>query len=278
MSTGKRYTDNEVHAIFERAAARQDEAERAEDASRAGLSLTELQQIGQEAGIDPAHIALAASELGVSGVSPVTPQQDSFIGIPTRLSTSRVINGHISDDAWERMVLELRNIYGRDGIAGEIGKVREWTVTSSVGRMDRPVKVTLKPEETDTLVIVNQELKGQAIGFSIGTAVYLAMGLLMVLVNLLSTSGDPPPIGVGMMFLGMATLFFGGALFGTRIYAKSQQTKFARTLDRIELIAGSSAAEETLSEAARPQIDLDALPDAGQSVAEEAQRRHREHE
>lgn len=276
MSTGKRYTDNEVHAIFERAAARQDEAERAEDASRAGLSLTELQQIGSEAGIDPAHVALAASELADLGAPLDSRQQESLFGIPTRLGASRVIQGRVSDEGWERMVLELRDIFGRDGIAGELGKVREWTVTSSVGKFDRPVKVTLKPEGDDTHIAINQEMKGQAMGFSIATGIYLLMGLVMSILHLFEPD---VPIGVGLMFLGMAALFFGGTQIGTRIYATRQRTKFGRALDRIELVGRElGGAEETLSQAARPQIDLDALPDADESVDVESSQRHREHE
>jgi len=98
MSTSRRYTDDEVHAIFERAAARQEEATHAEEASRAGLSLEELKEIGAEAGIDPAHIALAANELAVRGAAAETKADESLLGIPTRIGATRVIHGHVADD------------------------------------------------------------------------------------------------------------------------------------------------------------------------------------
>lgn len=183
MSTSRLYSDDEVHAIFERAAARQEEATRAEEASRAGLSLEELKEIGAEAGIDPAHVALAASELAVRGAPAKKKADEAFLGIPTRIGTSRVIRGHVTGDEWERMVMELRNIFGRDGIAGEIDRVREWTVTSSIGKFDRPTKVTLTPEGDDTLVTINQEMRGQAKGLSIGAGLYLAVALAIGMVS-----------------------------------------------------------------------------------------------
>src|SRR5690606_34000637 len=63
MPADRRYTEAELHAIFERAAKRQEEARRAEAASHGGLTLAELQEIGEASGIDPAHVAAAAAEL-----------------------------------------------------------------------------------------------------------------------------------------------------------------------------------------------------------------------
>lgn len=116
MSTSRRYTDDEVHAIFEREAARQKEASHVEEASRAGLSLEELKEIGAEAGIDPAHIALAASELAVRRAPAKKEADEAFLGIPTRIGTSRVIRGHVTDDEWERMVVELRGSSAATGL------------------------------------------------------------------------------------------------------------------------------------------------------------------
>ena len=273
MSTSRRYTDDEVHAIFERAAARQEEATHAEEASRAGLSLEELKEIGAEAGIDSAHIALAANELAVRGAAAETKADESLLGIPTRIGATRVIRGHVTHDEWERMVVELRGIFGRDGISGEIGRVREWTAASSVGKSDRATKVTLTPEGDDTLVTINQEMRGQAVGFSIGTGAYLLVAVLMGVVNLLGTGADKPPIGVAILFLLMAVAFFGVAQFGTRAYARKQRGKFESALDRMELVARESqhlmhdhgATTETPiakpvgQESRTPEIDLDAL-------------------
>lgn len=266
MPSSRRYTDDEVHSIFERAAAKQEEAQRAESASRAGLTLQELQEIGSEAGIDPSHIALAASEVSVRGADTSAEQQQLF-GIPTRIGDSRRIEGHIGDEEWEQIVHELRNIFGRDGIAGELGRSREWTVTSRVGRFDRPV--TVIPDEHGTLVTIDQEMKGQAIGLSIGTGVfYLAMALFILLMNLFTASGQPP-LGIAFMFLGMAGLFFGGTLEGTRYYAMKQCTKFTRALDRIELITGRTQVDSDTGpqrEAPQPEIDLEALPDTEEQL------------
>jgi len=235
------------------------------------LSLEELQEIGAEAGIDPAHIALAATELMTTGTPTKSDVYEAFLGMPTRIGTSRLINGHVTDDDWEQMVFELRGVFGRDGIAGEIGRVREWTVTSSMSRFDHPVKVTLTPEGNDTQVTISQEMRGQAKSFSIATGIYLLFALMIGLVSVLISGENVPPIGVAILFLGMAVVFFGGAQIGTRLYARRQRAKIDRALDRIELVAreaelgtlereNQKAAErQVVDEIQAPQIDLDAL-------------------
>lgn len=99
--------------------------------------------------------------------------------------------------------------------------------------------------------------------------VALAIGL----VSVLATGGDKPPIGVAIMFLMMAGVFFGGAQIGTRVHAKRQRGKFERALDRIELVARESqhlmpereaspatpSSKPAVQESRTPEIDLDAL-------------------
>ena len=145
--------------------------------------------------------------------------------------------------------------------------------------------VVKAPEGDDTVVTIHQEMRGQAVGFSIGTGVYLLVALLMGVVNLLGTGEDVPPIGVAIMFLMMAVVFFGGVQIGTRVHARKQRGKFERALDRIELLArealpvvpegeASQATRETADASRTPEIDLDALPEPG-DVASQNERSSR---
>ena len=116
---------------------------------------------------------------------------------------------------------------------------------------------------------------GQAKGFSIGAGLYLVVALAIGLVSVLATGGDKPPIGVAIMFLMMAGVFFGGAQIGTCVHAKRQRGKFERALDRIELVARESqhlmpereaspatpSSKPAVQESRTPEIDLDALPE-----------------
>ncbi len=124
---------------------------------------------------------------------------------------------------------------------------------------------------------INQEMRSQAKVFSIGAGLYLFVAFAIGLASVLGTgAADKPPIGVALIFLLVAALVFGGAQIGTRIYASRQREKFDRALDRIELVAREAQPEVFEREISRPRIDLDALPDALDSVSGESVLRQRQ--
>lgn len=265
MSTGRRYTDAEVHTIFERAAARQEEARHAEDASRAGLTLDELQRIGAEAGIDPAHIAAVASNLSARDTTASTASS-TFLGMPTALHAERVLPTPVADEAWEHIVPELRRIFKKDGISGEVGRIREWTLPPAQGRSDRPVRVTLSPEGDGTRAEISQGMRGATLGLTIGSGIYVFVAALIGVLSIFGTPGEPP-LGVALMFLVFAATMFAAAQFGTRVHAKRQRERFERALDRIELITRDATAAPATPEAEfRPTLDLDTLPEAPEAA------------
>lgn len=262
------YSESEIHAIFERAAVRQEAAERAEKASRAGLSLADLQRIGVEAGIDPAHIAAAARDLARPAHEPAPT---SFLGMPTELRASRFIPMSVTGEAWEQVVPELRRIFKQDGLSGELGRVREWAMRPSRSSSDRPARVTLTPEGDGTRVEFEQTLKSSAWGLTAGSATYLVVASIIGTLALMGNfSGEM--VWLSVLFVAMAVVFFGAAWGGMRLYGRSQEARFEHALDRIELIARNTAApvsedvdvtpplpQQHQQEA--PRLDLDALPD-----------------
>lgn len=273
MST-RRYTDDEIHAIFERAAARQEAADRAEEASRAELSLEELQRIGAEAGIDPAHIAAAAQSVAeVGGRLPEPAERETLLGMPTRLRETRYLDAPLTDALWEQVIPELRRIFGADGLPSSLGRTREWAVRSAKSRHDRPVKVTFTPDGAGTRVEIEHVFRSMAHGFLWGSGSQLGLGV--VLGTLLTVvSGDPDGPFLAAFMIGMGLLFLIGSQIGMRLYGRHQEARFEEALDRIARIAHSTAAAPVAEEASgaeataqvaeerAPRLDLDALPDA----------------
>ncbi|MEO7996803.1 MAG: hypothetical protein ABI852_05130 [Gemmatimonadaceae bacterium] len=88
-----------------------------------GLTLNELQQIGQEAGIEPARVAQAAASLDARARS--APVKRSF-GLPVGLSRVVELPRAITDREWERLISEFRTIFGATGVATSSGGLREW--------------------------------------------------------------------------------------------------------------------------------------------------------
>lgn len=263
MAHEKRYTEEEARAIFKRAAERHDEARRAEESSRAGLTLKELQRIGAEAGIDPEHVAAATTTDLTRSAAP--NRQSTFLGIPTSYQASHTIPVDISDEAWETIVPELRRIFRKDGTPGQFGRVRTWKIPYDYFTAFGPVNVTLSPEKDKMHVKVEKSQKYN---------VYSLLALIVLICWPGIFAAGSGLSGLLAVLLG-GTLLFGAFSFGMRLYFRNMKEKFERVFDRIELIARKFSRKENPTEhteRTRPQVDLDALPDEPKTEQEVEQR------
>lgn len=236
MNDERRYSQAELRAIFERAAERQEAASRAESASGGQLTLAELQEIGAASGIDPAHVAAAAAELASWKRASAPSQQTRW---PRQALAERVVPGPVSDDAWEAMVSELRRSLGKPGIAGQVGRTREWTTMSSGGRHpDVPISVTLQPEGDQTRLTIMQSWQEYTrVPLIIGT-VFSFMALLL---GGVLAFNEPAALFMPVIFASVALLIFGAGPAGLRAMARRQEAKFEHILDRLDLIARDTA-------------------------------------
>lgn len=269
MST-RRYTEAEVRAIFERAAARQEGARRALVAGEDGLTLEELQAVGAETGIDPAHVAAAALE--VDAAAPAG--SGTFLGTPVEVTRTRVLPGPVSDEAWARMVAALRRTFDDDGAAGQIGPVREWTAVGRGLRRDVATRFAVEPEPSGAGVrlVLRQSTRELARAFTFVSGLTAIMAALFA--TLATLGVNPAELWPSaLIVLTLALLFGGGTQIGLRVWARRQERTFEGLLDRMELIAHNAvtipavttaapASETTFAPATEsPRLDLDALLD-----------------
>src|SRR5262245_13697463 len=100
----RRFNDREVAAIIKRAT----ELQQTEpvETERGGLSLSEVEQIAREAGIDGSLIRRAANEIDQR---PVPTAVSPFLGSPTHLLLERTIDGEISEADFELFVAEIND-------------------------------------------------------------------------------------------------------------------------------------------------------------------------
>jgi hypothetical protein len=118
----RRYTEEEVAAIFRIAA--EEPAQPLLPAARAdGLTLAELQEIGGEVGISADAVAQAAKVMGLQGRAGTR----SFLGLPIGVERTIVLDRRLSDEEWEHLVVELREVFGAKGTVRAVGSLREWT-------------------------------------------------------------------------------------------------------------------------------------------------------
>jgi len=151
------YTEREVSAIIERAVERQQAAE--EGGTGAGLTLDEIERIGRESGIDPAHLRAAAAEIDEAGRTLARQSGQSR----TQVYVERWIDAPFTAAGWEDAVAELRTRFGATigsgfgSTAGEtvqqVGQSFEWSHTSPLGVRTR---VTVSPRGDRTRLHATQ--------------------------------------------------------------------------------------------------------------------------
>jgi hypothetical protein len=118
----RRFNDVEIATIFERAAAHQERGKQLVPTGE-GLTLGQLQEIGREIGITPAVIADAARLLDDTRHT-VTRR---FLGLPLRVERIVPLPHRLSDEEWERVVVDLREIFDARGVLRKDGSLRQWT-------------------------------------------------------------------------------------------------------------------------------------------------------
>src|SRR5688572_29338664 len=120
--TERRYSEEEIAAIFERATEAQQKSQRGQSAG-SGLTLNELQQIGREIGMTPEVVAQAARSIDHR------PAETSrrFFGVPIAVGRTVELERKMTDEEWERLVVDLRETFDAKGTVRHEGSLRQWT-------------------------------------------------------------------------------------------------------------------------------------------------------
>src|SRR5690606_21476228 len=119
MDEQRRYRDDEIEAIFQRAAS--PAVGRGGPApSGEGLTLAELQAIGREVGLPPEKVAEAAATLDQRGDRPRLP---ALLGMPGSVHRTVQLPRLPSDREWELLLGDLRATFAARGRVGSRGSL-----------------------------------------------------------------------------------------------------------------------------------------------------------
>jgi hypothetical protein len=118
----RRFNEAEIAAIIERATNWR-EPGREPVPPGAGLTLGQLQDIGREIGIAPNVMAGAADVVKDGGTTVIR----RFLGFPLRVERNVKLRRGLSEDEWDQVVTDLREIFNAAGVLKEDGSLRQWS-------------------------------------------------------------------------------------------------------------------------------------------------------
>lgn len=200
--TERRYTEEEVAAIFERASEAQ-QAARRQLAPAEGMTLADLEEIGREVGLPPDLVADAARSLDRVG----RPTTQTFLGFPIGVGRTAELGRKLSEEEWERLVVDLRETFDARGTVRYDGPFRQWT--------NGNLQALLEPTETGHRIRF-QTVNGNAraamsvglglLGFAVANLIFSALTGNAGAPGLLSALGLLSTLGLGIFGIGALRL------------------------------------------------------------------------
>ncbi len=261
MSPERRYDEQEIAAIFKQAATDQESAQRHLPHTE-GLTLAELQQIGKEAGITPEFIARSAA--AVDRTDHTQPPR-RFLGLPISVARTVDLPGPLSDENWDRLVVELRETFQARGKRQRDGSLREWK--------NGNLHAVVEPTESGHRLRL-RTVKGNAKRRLLGGLAVFAFGLVFLL-----KSAFFDPLTVKMMVFTLISVMGLGSMGLTAFRLPRWARERARQMEAIaaravELVGGQGA--RALREVAPSgRVDLDLPTDLAE--AEQTRMKRRTH-
>ena len=228
----RRYNDEEVAAIFERASETEHKGLPV-PAEGEGLTLAALQDIGREVGISPESISLAARSLDQAG----RPASQKFLGLPIGVGQTVEFDRPLSDSDWERLVADLRTTFEARGAVRYDGPFRQWTN----GNLQALVEPTPNGHRLRL-----QTVKGDSRAMMTAGVVVLG-GATATLLAVAVTGGLSNPgtvTGVGFMALMGLGMFAAGALRVSG-WARQRRTQILEVIARLAMSAKAPCQDDS---------------------------------
>lgn len=223
----RRYSDEEVTRILKRATEIRKE-NRLTTGGDQGLSLTELEEIAAEAGIDVAHLRQAALEVDLA---PEAGRGEWWRGGETRVVLETVVPGIIPESRLQRAVQAIEDVLEERGHTSYLGKTLTWRTEMVQGKV-RASSVSLTPENGQTRIRVDEDLKmvsqSSHGGFTWGGGFGVGMGVGLPV----AMAAGAPLLAAGFL-AGAMTIGFMGARAFFRNYVAKRRDKAAELVRRL---------------------------------------------
>lgn len=217
--TDRRYSEEEAGEIFRLAAESEHGASPALTPSQ-GMTLTQLREIGREAGLHPDLVERAARAL-----DRVPPSTRRFLGFPLGVGRVVELNREVTDSEWQRLVGELRDTFDARGVIREDGAFRQWT--------NGNLTVAVEPTPSGHRVRF-RTVRGGAREMMLMGLGMVGMGLALLLVTALPGGPETSLPGAGFLSL-MGLGMFGVSAARLPGWARLRQGQMDALAERLAL-------------------------------------------
>ena len=222
---GRRFGDDEISRILQTAAELEERSHALTLDSSRGLTLEELRQVAQEAGIDPRFVDVAASHLN----APVERQESRLAGGAYMWHFQSQVDGEIRDADRDRILQAIRSVIGQKGELADVFGRMEWSHDEGSG----PIIIGISSRDGRTEIDVSATKSTEAglvhaLGISFGGIFGGA-----ALAGFLGVSGPWALPLVGMM----GVVSYGATRLGWRMRSAWWESRLRRVIDRVSSIA-----------------------------------------
>ena len=211
----RKFNDKEVGEILKAAAEMQAGML---SSSSEGLTLQELQAVANEIGIDANHIDRAAQEITPSPQTREVSQSDA-------LSVERNVQGELTEESWQDLVVEMQTLTGQAGKIISRGDTQEWIGGTDLGSF--VLSVTSRRGRT------RFKLLGNSSGYTAMSGVFgFVAGVFLVLAPVIySVKHHPSPESwvTLLMSIGMALT----CILGVKLSVRRNRVRFQSKLESI---------------------------------------------
>jgi hypothetical protein len=193
--TERRYSDEETAAIF-RAATEGPPPRSLQPSHNEGLTLADLQAIGRDVGIAPEAVRRAAQALEIRS----TAVSRTLMGLPIGVERRVMLGRRLTDDEWDQLIGELRDVFNARGRTKSDGSLRQWT--------NGNLYVLLEPTATGHRIRMGSVHGGAAAAIRLGLVGLGTAAMLAVL----SAFGAEVGSAIPALLAGGGVLLASGAL------------------------------------------------------------------
>lgn len=229
----RRFSEEEVAAIFQRAAEAQKTGRRQLTAG-GGMTLADLQEIGRDVGIPPELVADAARSLDRGGRS----GSRRMLGLPIGVGHTIDLDRRVSDEEWDRLVVDLRETFDARGNVRYDGPFRQWT--------NGNLQALLEPTATGHRLRLRTlhgnaraSITGGLATLGVAAALLLVSALTGKLADVTSVTALLSTIGLGMV--GVGALRLPG-------WARLRRRQMEGVAERLALATQSEPPDDSASE------------------------------